>query len=322
MRQSRLIPIFAALLLAASATAHAQADYPSRPIRFLVGVVPGGAADILARALGQKLTERMKQQVIVDNRAGASQTIAAELTAKAPPDGHTILIVPSGHAINPALFKLRYDSVRDFSAIALVAGVPNVLVVHPSIPARSVKEFVAHARAKPGTITFGSSGTGAPSHLAGELFRMMTGVQFTHVPYKGQGQAMIDMLGGNLQMAFPSIPASIQHIKAGRMIALGVTPRRRSAALPEVPTLDEAGVAGYEVNGWYGVLGPARMPRPIVSRLNRELTGTLEEAAFRELLSRQGADPLPSSPEEFSRILAADIVKWEKVVKEAGIKVE
>lgn len=310
------------LSLAFAAPPGAAADYPNKPIRFLVGVVPGGAADTLARALGHRLSERLGQQVVVDNRPGANQTIAAEMTAKATPDGHTLLIVPSGHAINPSIYRLRYDSIKDFSAVGLVAMVPNVLVVHPSIPARSVKDFIALARAKPGELTFGSSGTGSPSHLSGELFRMLTQIQFTHIPYKGQGQAMIDLLGGHLKMAFPSIPASIQHIKAGKMIALGVTPKQRSSALPDVPTLEQAGVAGYEVSGWYGVLGPARIPKPIVAKLNGELKLMLQDPDMRGMLTRQGADPLTSSPEEFTNVIAADIVKWSKVVKAAGVKVE
>jgi tripartite-type tricarboxylate transporter receptor subunit TctC len=302
--------------------AHAQSDYPTRPIRFLVPLVPGGAADILARALGQKLTERLNQPVVIDNRPGAGQTLATEIAAKSAPDGYTILIAASAHTINPSLWKLRYDSNRDFSAIGMIAMVPNVLVIHPSVAGRSVKEFVASARAQPGNLTFGSSGTGSASHLSGELFRMSTGVQFTHIPYKGQGQVMIDMLGGHIKMAFPSIPASIQHIKSGKLIALGVTTKRRSSALPDLPTIDEAGVQGFEVSGWYGILGPAGIPKAIVAKLNGELTRILQEPSVRDMLSREGADPRTSTPEEFAGVIAADIVKWAKVVKAAGIKVE
>lgn len=300
----------------------AFAEYPERPIRFLVGVVPGGATDILARTLGPRLSERLRQQVVIDNRPGANQTLAAEMTARAAPDGHTIIMVPSGYAINPSIYRLRFDPVRDLTAIGLVAMVPNVMVVHPSVPARSVKDFVALARAKPGEFNFGSSGVGSPSHLAGELFQMHTQVKLTHVPYKGQGQAMIDLLGGHLKLAFPSIPASIAHIKAGRMIALGVTPLQRSSALPDVPTLDQAGVTGFEVSGWYGVLGPARMPKPILARLNGEFRTLLNDPVMREMLSREGADPLSSSPEEFAKVIATDIVKWAKVVKAVGVKLE
>lgn len=300
----------------------APAEYLERPIRFLVGVVPGGATDMLARTLGARLSERLRQQVVVDNRPGANQTLAAEIVARAAPDGHTLIVVPSGYAINPSIYRLRFDPLKDLSAIGLVAMVPNVLVVHPSVTARSVKEFVALARAKPGELNFGSSGVGSPSHLAGELFQMHTQLRLVHVPYKGQGQAMIDLLGGHLKVAFPSIPASIQHIKSGRMIALGVTPKQRSSALPDIPTLDQAGVAGFEVNGWYGVLGPAKMPKPVVARLSGEFVTMLRDPVMREMLSREGADPLSSTPEEFARTIAEDIVKWAKVVKAVGIKVE
>jgi tripartite-type tricarboxylate transporter receptor subunit TctC len=302
--------------------AAAQAEYPSKPIRFLVGVVPGGAADLLARAIGQRLGERLNTQVVVDNRPGANQTIAALLTAQATPDGYTIVIVASGHAISPSIYRLKYDAVKDFSAIGMVAMVPNVLVVHPSIPARAVKDFIAFARTKPGELNMGSSGTGSASHLAGELFQMLTQTRLTHVPFKGQGAAMIDLVGGRLQTGFPSVPASLPHVKAGKMFALGVTPRQRSSAMPEVPTLEEAGVTGYEVNGWYGVLGPARIPKKIVVRLNGEITRMLEDPAMREMLTRAGADPLSSSPDDFSRTIAADIGKWAKVVKAAGVKVQ
>lgn len=246
----------------------------------------------MARIVGQRLGERLHTQVIVDNRPGANQAIAAQLTAQAAPDGHTILIIPSGHAISPSIYKLPFDPVKDFSAIGMVAMVPNVLVVHPSIPARSVKDFIALARTKPGELMMGSSGIGSASHLAGELFQLLTQVKLTHVPFKGQGAAMLDLLAGRLQTAFPSIPASIQHIKSGKMIALGVTPRQRSAALPEVPTLEEAGVAGYEVSGWYGVLGPAHMPKQIVATLNGEIERMLKDPGVRETLTRAGADPL------------------------------
>lgn len=309
-------------LFAGMPVALAQGQYPTRPIRFLVGVVPGGAADLLARAVGQRLGERLGTQVIVDNRPGANQTIAAHLTATATPDGHTILIVPSGHAISPSMYQLKYDSVNDFSTIGLVAMVPNVLVVHPAVPARTVKEFIEHARKKPAELNMGSSGTGSASHLAGELFQMMTQTRLTHVPFKGQGAAMVDLVAGRLQTGFPSVPASLGHVKAGRMHALGVTPRKRSSAMPDVPTLEEAGVAGYEVAGWYGVLGPARISKKIVARLNEEIVLMMRDPAMRDTLTRSGADPLSSAPEEFRKIIIEDIAKWAKVVKAAGVKVQ
>ena len=300
---------------------HAQADYPSRPIRFLVGVVPGGAADTLARAVGQRYSMAFNQQVIVDNRPGANQTIAADLTAKAQPDGYTIVIVAAGHAISPALYKLPYDAQKDFSAIGFIAAVPNVLVVNPSLNVRTAKDFIALARAKPGAFAYGSSGIGSASRLATELFQMMTKLNLVHVPYKGQSLAMVDLLSGQLQFGFPSVPASIQHIKSGKMVALGVASKDRSSALPDVPPLIEA-VPGYEVSGWYGILGPAKLSPAVVAKLNGELNRMLKDPATREILSREGADPLTGTPDVFTKTIAADVVKWAKVVKAAGLKVE
>ena len=305
----------------AGSVAFAQPDYPARPIRFLVGVVPGGAADTLARAVGQRYSMAFNQQVIVDNRPGANQTIATDLTAKAAPDGYTIVIVAAGHCISPALYKLPYDVQKDFSAIGFIAAVPNVLVVNPGLGVRFAKDFIALARAKPGAFAYGSSGIGSASHLATELFQMMTKLNLVHVPYKGQSLAMIDLISGQLQFGFPSVPASIQHIKSGKMIALGVASKERSSALPDVPPLDQA-VPGYEVSGWYGVLGPAKLPHAIVARLNGELNRMLKEPTTSEILSREGADPLPGTPEVFAKTIAADVVKWAKVVKAAGLKVE
>lgn len=302
-------------------TAWAQTEYPNKPIRFLVGVVPGGATDFLARAIGQKLADNLRQQVVIDNRPGANQIIAAEMTAKSPPDGYTMQMVPSGFTINPAIYaKLPFDPVRDFTPICLVANVPNVLVIHPSIPARSVKALIALVRKNPGQMAYGSSGVGSPSHLAGELFKLLARIEFTHVPYKGQGQSMIDLIGGHLQLAFPSIPASIPHIKTGKLIALGVTPSQRASALPTVPTINEAGLTGYEVSGWYGVIGPAKIPKPLLDKINGEINRILQSPETREMLSSQGADPLGGSAEEFVAIIAADLVKWAKVVAAAGIK--
>jgi len=313
--------VFFLCLAGASTAALAQADYPSRPIRFLVGVVPGGAADTLARAVGQRYSMAFNQQVIVDNRPGANQTIAADLTAKAQPDGYTIVIVAAGHAISPALYKLPYDAQKDFSAIGFIAAVPNVLVVNPSLNVRTAKDFIALARAKPGAFAYGSSGIGSASHLATELFQMMTKLNLVHVPYKGQSLAMVDLLSGQLQFGFPSVPASIQHIKSGKMVALGVASKDRSSALPDVPPLIEA-VPGYEVSGWYGILGPAKLSPAVVAKLNGELNRMLKDPATREILSREGADPLPGTPDVFTKTIAADVVKWAKVVKAAGLKVE
>ena len=317
------LTLLALALPCATGSAQVQKDYPSRPIRMLVGVVPGGATDILARIFGQKLAENWQQQVVVDNRPGANQIVAAELTSKAAPDGYTLQMIPAGFAINPAMHpRLPFDPIRDFTAISMVALVPNVMVVHPSIPVKSVNDFVAYARARPGQFSYGSSGVGSPSHLCGELLSSLARLQMTHVPYKGQGQAMIDLLGGHLKLAFPSIPASIPFIKSGKLIALGIATSRRSSALPDVPTIDESGVKDYDVSAWYGVIGPPKMAQPLLAKINGELNRILKTPEISHAMSQQGADPLGSTPGEFARVIATDIPKWKKLVADAGIKPE
>ena len=306
---------------AAAGPLHAQQDYPVKPIRFILGVAPGGATDILARAIGAKMAENLRQQVIIDNRPGANHIIGGELTAKSPKDGYTIQMIPEGWVINASVYaKLPFDPLRDFSPIAIVALVPNVLVIHPSINARSVKSFIAFARARPGQMSTGSSGVGSPSHMSGELFRVMTGIEWTHVPYRGQSLAVIDMISGQIQLGFPSIPASVAHIKSGRLIPLGVTTTQRASALPDVPAISEAGLPGYEVSGWYGVIGPAGIPKPLVARINQEINDILRAPEMRERLLREGAEPRTGTPEEFGAAMANDLQKWAKVVKSAGIK--
>jgi tripartite-type tricarboxylate transporter receptor subunit TctC len=301
----------------------AQKDYPNRPIRFLVGVVPGGATDILARVIGQKMSENWGQQVIIDNRPGANQIIAAGLTVNAAPDGYTLQMIPAGFAINPSMHKtLPYDPIRDFTPVTMVADVPNIMVVHPSIPVKNVADFITYARARPGQLSYGSSGIGSPSHMCGELFAIVAKVNLTHVPYKGQGQAVIDLLGGHLKLLFPSIPSIIQYIKSGRVIPLGVASAKRSSSLPEVPTIAEGGLKGYEVAGWYGVIAPPKMPKPLLAKLNGEINRIIAVPEMRQTLVQQGADPLGSTPEEFAKAIAVDIEKWKKVVAAAGIKPE
>ena len=319
MRRAYLILVLA--LAFAPGSASAQQDFPSKPIRVLVGVAPGGATDILARVIGTKMGENLRQQVIVENRPGANHIIGGQLTQKSPPDGYTIQVVPEGWVINASMYaKLPFDPVRDFTAIAMLALVPNVLVIHPSIPARSVRQFVALARARPGQMNYGTSSFGAPSHMSAELLKVLTRVEYTHVPYKGQSLALNALLGGQIDFAFPSIPASVGFIRAGKLIALGVTTAQRATALPDVPTIDEAGVRGYEVAGWYGVIGPAGMPQPVVARLNREINAILNVPETREQLSSQGADPRTGTPEMFAAAMANDVKKWQKVVTAAGIK--
>ncbi len=309
--------------LLASTTALAQQDYPAKPIRMIVGVAPGGATDILARAVGARLGEAFKQQVIVENRPGANHIIGGELTAKSARDGYTLQMIPEGFVINASVYaKLPFDPLRDFSPIAIVANVPNVLVVHPSLPARTVKQFAAFARARPGQLSYGSSSVGSPSHMSGELFKVLAKVDYTHVPYKGQSLALVDLMGGHIQFLFPSIPAAVAHVRSGRLIPLGVTTLQRAGALPDVPTINEAGIAGYEVSGWYGVIGPAGLPQSVVARLNKEINTYLQGADTRKQLSSEGAEPRTGTPEEFGAAMASDLQKWAKVVAVAGIKIK
>ena len=318
------ISVILAFSLALSAiTAHAQQDYPSKPIRIIVGVAPGGATDILARTVGARLTEVFKQQVIVENRPGANHIIGGETTAKSPKDGYTLQMVPEGFVINASVYaKLPFDPLRDFSPIAIVANVPNVLVVHPSLPARSVKQFAAIARARPGQLSYGSSSVGSPSHMSGELFKVMAKVDYVHVPYKGQALALVDLMGGHIQFLFPSIPAAVVHVRSGKLVALGVTTVRRATALPDLPTIAEAGMPGYEVSGWYGLIGPAGLPVAVVARLNKEINGFLNIPGTRKQLSSEGAEPRTGTPEEFGAAMASDLQKWTKVVAVAGIKIK
>ena len=309
--------------LIATTAALAQSDFPLRPVRFLVGAAPGGATEILARAVGTKLAEKYGQQVLIDPRPGANHIIAGELTAQAAPDGHTIQMIPEGWVINASIYsKLPFDPVNGFSAIAMVAMVPNVMVAHPSLPVRSVTEFIALAKKRPGDLSFGTSGVGSPSHMSAELFKMLAKIDYVHVPYKGQSLALVDLLGGHLQFAFPSIPASIAYIKSGRMRALGVTTAQRASSLPDVPTIAEAGLPRFEVSGWYGVIGPRAMARPLVERLNRDINGALQAPEVTKLLLSQGATPATGSPEHFAKAMARDRQKWADVVRTAGIQVQ
>ncbi len=314
------IAVSSALILIAPAQAQ---PYPSRTVRILAGFAPGGSTDIMARIVAQKLTEAFQQQVVVENRPGANGNIAAETTAKAPPDGYTLLMAANGFPINASLYKtLPYNPTRDFSPITLFALIPNLLVVHPSLPVKSVRDMITLARGKPDQLTHGSSGTGSPGHLAGEVFKLMANVRFIHVAYKGSSQALIDLLGGHLQLAFPTIPAVMPYLKSGKLRALGVTSIKRSASLPEIATVAEAGVPGYEVVGWYGILAPAGVPRDIIVRLNGEITKALRLADMQERLLRDGADPVGNTPDEFRAYVESDVVKWSKVIQAAGVRFE
>ena len=311
------------LVLIALLASTAHAAWPEKPIRLVIPFPAGGGADGMARPLAAKLTAQLGQPVVLDHRTGAGGTIAAEVTAGAPPDGYTLMFATVGtHAINASLQKLRYDPVKDFTPIALTHVAPRVLVVHPSVPATSVKELIAHAKAKPGALTFGSSGNGGINHLSGELFKTMAGVDMLHVPYKGAAPAAVDLLGGRLTMVFDSIVVWSEHLKSGKVRALGVSGAARSAALPNVPTIAEAGLPGFETANWLGVLAPARTPPEVVARLSAELKVAMADAEMRQLLIGLGVDPIYSTPQEFADVIRKDIAKWAAVVKATGAKLD
>lgn len=306
--------------LAAGAPA---ADYPQRPIRLIVPFAPGGSNDIMARIVGQKFHESMGQQVVVDNRPGASGIIGTTLAAQAPPDGYTVLMMSLTLAVNPSLRrKLPYDTAKDLIPVALVASAPLMLVVNPSIPAKSVKELIAHGKANPGKLNFGSGGPGTTPHLAGEMFKTMAGLQMTHVPYKGGGPALTDLVAGQIQLMLENIPSTLPFVKSGRLRGLAVSGLQRSALIPDLPTLDEAGLKGYEIVGWNGLFVPAGTPKAIVARIHQETVKLLAQPDVKQRLATLGAEAVGSSPAEFARFVKAEIAKWARVVKAAGLKPE
>jgi tripartite-type tricarboxylate transporter receptor subunit TctC len=303
----------------------AAQGYPSKPIRLVVPYPPGGPLDIMARAIGQKLTEAWSQPVVVDNRAGAGGNIGADLVAKSPADGYTLLMgAVATHAINPTLYgKIPYDPVKDFSPVALVAQVPNILVVNPSVPAKNVKELIELARARPGTLNFGSGSTGSTGHLAGELFNTMAGVKMVHIPYKGGAPAMADLLAGQVQLMFDNLANALPNVKAGRLRALAVTTRARSPAVPDLPTIAESGLPGFDLTTWFGVMVPDGTPPEIVTKLNAEIVRALNAKDMRERLEKMGAEvPSQNTPEHFAAFIRSEAAKYAKVVKDSGAKVE
>jgi tripartite-type tricarboxylate transporter receptor subunit TctC len=316
-----LSSIAMAALVAMSSLAPAQ-TYPVRPIRFLVGFPPSGTNDIVARIVAQKVSELIGQQLVVENRGGANTAIATELGARAAPDGYTILLNAPGHATNPALMKLNFDPVRDFAFITLIAEAPNLVVVHPSLPARNIRELIAVSKSRPGQINYGSSGTGTTVHLSAELFQHMTGVKWVHIPYKGGGPAVIELMAGQTQVYFGNLPTVIGATRAGKLRPLAVTSSKRSAAAPEIPTVAESGVPGFDVTAWYGVSVPAKTPRPIIDRLNAEFVNAIKSPDLRERLVKAGADPVGNTPEQYTAFVQNEITKWDKVIKAAGIKGE
>ncbi len=310
----------------ASGTAFASAagaqQYPVRPVRLIVSFAPGGASDIGARILAQKLTQSFGQQVVVDNRAGGAGNIGHEIVARATPDGYTLLWCSIGPmVVNVSLFaNLPYHPLRDFEPITIAADSINALVVHPAVAAKSVKEFIALAKSQPGKLNYGSSGYGGAGHLSGELFNLMTGVNVVHVPYKGGGPAMLDLLGGQIQSIFATLPTALPHIRTGKIRALGVVTAKRAPALPDVPTIAEAGVPGYEASNWYGLAAPAKTPRPLVTRLHREIVGALESPEVKSGFDTQGLLLVTSTPEAFRSFIKAELDKWGMLIRKIGLK--
>ena len=305
-------------------TALSQA-YPSRPIRMVVGFPPGGGTDVVARIISPKLSENLGQPVVIENRPGATGTVAAAAVAKSPADGYTIMM---GHvsvnAIAPSLFpNLQYDVIKDFAPITLAASVPHFVVVHPSVPVNSIQELIEYAKARPGKLSFPSAGNGSTPHLAGEIFKSMAGLNIVHVPYKGTGQSMADLLAGQHQVAFDTAPASAGNVRSGRMRVLGVSSAKRVPEFPDVPTVAEAGVPGYEVTTWYGIFAPGGTPAAIVSRLHAETMKAMQSPEVRPRLAEAGADgTLTRTPEEFAAIVRADVARYAKIIKEAGLKID
>jgi tripartite-type tricarboxylate transporter receptor subunit TctC len=309
-------------LFAMTAGTAAATDYPTRPVRIIVGFPPGGATDLVARIIAPKLGEALKQQVIVDNRAGANGTIGAELAANATPDGYSLHLGTLGAlVISPTITKVQYDPLKDFATISMAVQLQNMFIVHPTVAAKSINELIALAKQKPGALNYASSGLGSPGHLAGELFKTMAKVEMTHIPYKGGGPALSDLLGGQLPVFVAVISTGVPPVKSGRAVALAVTGAKRSAALPDVPTVAEtATLKGYEASNWYGMMAPAGTPKPVIERLQKDLTNVLNNSSIRDQLATQGIESTPSSPEKFTNYIRTETAKWSKVIRAANLK--
>ena len=308
--------------LAVTANAAAADNYPNRPIRFIVPLTAGAGSDTTARAVAQKLGEILGQQVVVDNRPGAAGNIGLELAAKSPPDGYTVVLVSASNTVNPALIKVPFDLARDFAPVSQLTAQPYALSVHVSVPAKSIKELVELARSKPRTLTYGSSGTGGLSHLASELFAQMTHIEWIHVPYKGGAAGINDLLGGQINAQFTTIIGTIQHVKAGRLRWLALSTAQRSRAVPELPTIAESGVPGFDVGGWYGMLAPAKTPPATVKLLSDAVIKALKAPEVGERFAADGSEPVGRTPENFAAYIKSEIARWAKVVKEIGIKAD
>lgn len=306
-----------------SAPALAQAGYPDKPVKFVVPYPPGGGTDVIARIVQLKFQEVLGQPIIIDNRGGAAGVIGTEIVAKAPADGYTVLFTLSSHTINPAIYqKLSFDTAKDFEAVGTVASLPQILVANPQFPVNTIAELTAMAKAKPGAVQFASVGSGSPGHLAGELYKLSTGTNLVHIPYKGGGPAVTDVMGGQVPLLWVSIPAAAQHVKNGKLKALAVSTTKRSAAFPNVPTMQEAGIADFNVDSWYAMFVPAKTPRAVIDRLNAALNQVLKDPDVQQKLLAQGSEGVGGTPEALTAVVRTELVKWGRLAKEANVKVD
>jgi tripartite-type tricarboxylate transporter receptor subunit TctC len=324
MRLSSVSLLIVAVAVAAAHAADVGAQaYPSRPVRLVVPQSAGGSTDLVARPLAQRLSETLGQQVVVDNRPGAGSTIGTDLVAKAAPDGHTLLAVAASFTMSPALYKkLPFEPVRDFSAISELSALPNILVVHPSLPVTTLKELIAYVKSRPSQINHGSSGVATGTHMSMELLKHLTGMKMVHVPYKGGAPSVTALLGNEVQVTFATMSTALPHVKSGRLRALAVSTAKRSAAVPDVPTIDEAGVPGYDYSSWIGLLAPARTSPTIIDTLHREAARIVQTAEIRKVLAIEGSDPIGSTPEAFSKLIRIEVARWKQVARSAGIQAD
>jgi tripartite-type tricarboxylate transporter receptor subunit TctC len=321
--ESTTLAIAFAAAFCASAPARSQQPYPARPIRFIVTFPPGGSVDITARIIQPRLSEALGQPIVIDNRGGAGGAVGTEVGAKSAPDGYTFIVTLSSHTINPLLYKLRYDVERDFAPVSLLVSAPQLITVYPGVPAKTLREFVALAKERPGVYSYGSPGAGTPGHLAAELLKLKTGINIVHVPYKGGGPAVLDSIGGQIPVLFLTASANLSFARAGKLRALAVTTRKRSATAPDIPTVaEELNLPDYEVDSWVGMFAPAKTPAAIVERMQKEIARVLSLPETRQRLMEQGADPVGSTPEELGRIVRTELKNWAVVVREAHIKGE
>lgn len=312
-----------ALAVALAGIASAQAQYPNRPVRLILAFPPGGGTDTLGRIIGPRMAQGLGQQVVVENRPGGGANIGAEVAAKSPPDGYTMFMATTAHSVSATLYtKLGYNLVRDFAAVVLLASTPNLVVVHPSVPVKSIKELIAFAKARPGQLDFASSGSGSQPHLAGELFNSMAGTRMHHIPYKGGGPAVIALVAGEAAVGFATAPSVVHHVQSGRLRGLAITSLQRSPLVPDLPTVNETGLPGYEAGPWYGFLVPTGTPRETIARLNAESLKAMTFPDVKERLAATGLSPLGSTPEEFGAFVRSEVEKWGKVVKAVGMRVD